>query len=201
MTDTHEPPTDPGVILPWRSFKTFVQLYDVLNGVTVSHRQKLMVHSNTIAGDRNRAPLIEHGLIAVEKIEKAIKVHYIKGAPYGRHNPGDFLVAPEVGSAMGMAWMMTAGHCYYCGEHLHFFAKATLGADSVYACRTCHKSKGPRTLEEFRFIQSMHAFEQQHGLRFSRQQVDYLKQQHNCELDLPKITFWFETQGFDRPPE
>jgi hypothetical protein len=104
-------------------------------------------------------------------------------------------------------WAKTNGRCFYCGiflgdlstmtiDHVSAAAKPDHSLENlVPACRSCNCSKGPKTLEEFRFFRRMQVFGQLAGVSFSIEQVNYLKH-IGVELEIPVHRFWFEeTRG------
>lgn len=108
-------------------------------------------------------------------------------------------------------WAKTNGRCFYCGiffEDLttmtidHFLAtpKPDHALENlVPACRSCNCSKGPRSLEEFRFWRRMQAFHKIAGVSFSIEQVNYLEG-NGVRLEIPGYRFWFEETCKDKPP-
>lgn len=195
MTGNRTPVT---ITLPWRPFKAFSQLYDAVHGAP--NNGKLLVTSKSRAGANTRDPLILARLIAVRQNGDSLDVLYQRGVPYGRDvYDGDWVVRPDVTSVPGAAWMKSEGSCYFCGERLQFFSQLALGRGSddtsddtkVFMCKQCHAVKGPRGIEEFRFLMSMRNFQAQHGIRFEYAQVEFLRQR-GIVLDIPRVEFWFE---------
>lgn len=206
VTPIRKPSFD--VAVPWRSFKAFVQLYDYTQrfGKDIVERPQhrggleLLVLSEARAGEKTRAPLLSHGLIEVADTY----IRYNRGIPCGREdahplhegNTPSLIVSPVARSAAGGAWVRTQGRCAYCAQPLRF-SHLALGADSesagarLIACKRCHATRGPRSLEDFRFMMAMKRFQEKNGVRFSREQVEYLRGV-GFELDIPKYEFWFE---------
>ena len=211
------------VMLPWRSFKAYVQLYDYFmaeqDGLKLSRRAKyseLMVASDTLAGERTRAPLLKYGLIDIippapedqkEKMPFRFSggmVMVARGTPCGREwMSGDEFSSPRVypqpRSEAGKSWIRTGGRCAYCGKPLTFFYDLALGKSideeygvRFFACRRCHSIRGPRSLDEFRRLIQMNDFEKRYGVRFNRRQIDFLKRELGVVLDFKPVTFWFE---------
>jgi len=195
------------VILPWKSFKAYVQLFDISAGdlsieIPIrSQSAKLLVESGTSAGESTRAPLLMHGLI---KVATDGRIALRRGIPYGREylsrepDPASIIVSPQARSAAGAAWIRTYGRCAYCGKPLMFFSQLALGNTvdgnggmRLFGCKRCHAMRGSRSLENFRFLVEMEQFQRRHGVRFDRQQVEYLKK-IGVELDIPHHAFWFE---------
>ena len=67
--------------------------------------------------------------------------------------------------------------------------------DGRFACKPCHGTQGTRTLDEWRFIESMKKFEAEHGVRFDRKQVEFLAQ-NGIDLGLEPHRFHFERFGY-----
>ncbi|GEM_PF-2582686 len=189
--------------LPWRAFKAFVQLYDLDAGAPLiayrvfSHKH-LLVFSKTHGGEIIRRQLLERRLITMDNERQRYTV--LRGIPLGRNtdhdNPLDPVVRPQTRSTTGIAWVASQGRCSYCGTPLTFFSQLALGTGDdgapLFACKSCHSMRGSRSLEEFRFLAGMKEFERQNGVRFNREQLAFL-QQRGLELEIPHITFWFET--------
>ena len=103
-------------------------------------------------------------------------------------------------------WSKTDGRCFYCGIFLEDLVTMTIDhvvagpkpdhslTNLVPACRSCKCSKGPKSLEEFRFWRSMQAFQQISGVSFSAEQVNYLER-IGVKLEIPSHKFWFEEAG------
>jgi len=88
------------------------------------------------------------------------------------------------------------GRCHYCGDPLRFFSSLAFHPDDGrFACKSCHGTKGTRTLDEWRFIESMKKFEAAHGVRFDRKQVEFLAQ-NGVDLGLEPHRFHFERFGY-----
>lgn len=201
--------TTSDIILPWRSFKAYVQLFDLSERKFSTEaprraRLSLLAASNTRAGENTRAPLFAHDLIEVT-MEGRLGIK--RGVPYGRKHlsdlePGNPIVSPQTRSAAGAAWIRTFGRCAYCGRPLAFFSQLALGLEKesgerLFSCKRCHAMRGPRSLEDFRFLVEMEQFQRRHGVRFDRRQVEYL-QRMGVRLDMPACTFWFERY---QPPQ
>ncbi|GBF73148.1 HNH endonuclease [Paenibacillus sp. 598K] len=112
----------------------------------------------------------------------------------------------------------TGGRCYYCGSVLaergwhadhveairrNWWTNTCLNpendteANKVPACASCNRQKGPLTVEQFRekiaaFVNSLNLYHNQYivAKRYGLVQ----------ETGAP-VTFWFERQGNDTPPE
>ncbi len=211
------------VVLPWRPFKAYVQLWDYFMaeqaGLKLSrraNRAELMVASDTRAGERTRAILLKHELIAFvppTPESESEKPPYLcsdgmvmvaRGTPCGREwMIGDEFSSPTVypqpRSEAGKAWIRTRGRCAYCGKPLTFFHDLALSKqiDEEYgvrflACRRCHCSRGTRSLEEYRRVVQMNDFEKRHGVRFNKRQVEFLRKEFGVDFGFREIRFWFE---------
>ena len=202
----------PEITVPWRSFKAFVQIFDMAeNGFSVKLpnirflRRELLVLSNTTAGDTTRAPLLANNLI---DIDSDGQITIKRGTPLGREwmcmdAPSCPLVLPHTRSAPGIAWVRTHGRCAYCGEALAFFSQLSLSrfVDSEYqsqlfGCKSCHGLRADRSLEHLRFLFRMKEFQRRNGVKFDHHQLEYLKG-IGVELDLRPHLFWFETYDPD----
>ena len=184
------------IYLPWRSFKAFVTLWEVVVlEYKLMYRERTLAASITETGDKIRAPLVKNRLIEVNGTGRDMSIRLLRGTPWGHHThaPGETLVCPDTGSGPGLAWVRSIGRCYYCGEQLRFFSQLAFHSDSgFFACKVCHGTKGTRTLEEFRFIKAMDTFEAAHGVRFDRQQFEWLIAR-GAQLPLGH-QFYFETK-------
>lgn len=61
----------------------------------------------------------------------------------------------------------------------------------VPSCRSCNLSKGPKSIEEFRFAVEMKKFKALTGVSFTRVQVGYLES-IGTHLEVKRYQFWFE---------
>ena len=189
------------VFVPWRSFKAFLTVYDIgIGGYQPGYMEGTQALSRNVTGDKVRASLLKHGLIEARDDGKEIWIKYLKGIPFGRHTEGaagtELWVCPDSGSAQGSAWLKSEGRCHYCGEPLRFFSSLAFHPDDGrFACKSCHGTKGTRTLDEWRFIESMKKFEAAHGVRFDRKQVEFLAQ-NGVDLGLEPHRFHFERFGY-----
>jgi len=64
----------------------------------------------------------------------------------------------------------------------------------VPCCRSCNATKCDRSIEEFRFIQEQRCFKDQHGVSFTREQINCLKKL-GVEVPIKRHRFYFEIQG------
>lgn len=194
----------PPISLPWRAFKAFMQLFDLETGLCQVDPRRLLLFSENKAGEKLRALLKERRLILwSEERQRHVLLH---GVPLGRDSDPDYpatpIVRPVDRPVKGTAWNLTEGRCAYCGTYLSFFhhlsvyptpALTTVTEDlpPLYACKSCHSTRGKRSLEEMREMIGMRLFEHHHGIRFSQRQIAWLKAQ-GYELDIPRTRFWFE---------
>ena len=199
------------VVLPWRSFKAFVQLYDytthtgselveIFQGrAGRTELAELLVQSPAKAGERTRGSLLAHGLITVFNGFVCVR----RGVPLGRESRATDrdspVVVPELRSKEGIAWRHTNGRCAYCGTPLGFSYQFVVGSYTdngvhLAACKRCHSSRGSKSLEEYRFEVQMNRFEGDHGVRFNKDQVEFLLEM-GVDLELPSVEFWFETSN------
>ncbi|MEE9494433.1 MAG: hypothetical protein V3W04_13785 [Gammaproteobacteria bacterium] len=179
------------VEVPWRSFKAFVQLYDS-NSL---QRAPVLATLASEAGARTREPLLMHGLIRLCGDGQYVVQ---RGVPYGREGREAVkpVVKPHARSVGGIAWVYTQGRCAYCGTSLTFFSQLVLTqvdhhSPVMHCCRSCHATRGGRSLEEYRQHIEMQALEKRDGVRFTSSQLVYLDTL-GVSLDIPKEVFWFE---------
>ena len=202
------PAAKPAIELPWRTFKAFVQLFDMETGISRVTTRRLLMFSPTKAGEKIRNELAAHRLIFDS--EEMGRYVLLRGLPLGREpdpdHPGSPIVRPVSRSLKGIAWNMTEGRCAYCGSRLAFFSHVSIyptpalvtvteELPPLFACKPCHSTRGPRSLEEMRHLLGMREFEHRHGVRFDRRQLAFLKSR-GCELEIPRPAFWFEKQKF-----
>jgi 5-methylcytosine-specific restriction endonuclease McrA len=115
-------------------------------------------------------------------------------------------------------WKKSEGRCWYCGVDLllpstwkgsrlnidikvrlyvdHFHSQRAGGGDEfenlVPACLSCNSAKGPRDIEDFRWILF---FKQQGILPITKPQRDWLTARSFVFDGYTDIRFWFEEQG------
>ncbi len=199
--------------LPWRTFKAFVQLFDMETGISRVSPRRLLMFSPTKAGEKIRDELAAHRLIYDS--QEMGRYVLLRGVPLGRdpdlEQPEYTIVRPVARSLKGVAWNMTEGRCAYCGSRLAFFSHVSIyptpalvtvteELPPLFACKPCHSTRGPRSLEEMRHLLGMREFEHRHGVRFDQRQLEFLKSQ-GCELEIPRPAFWFEKQNFGTEKE
>ena len=195
-------PSSSVVELPWRAFKAFTQLYDLQSGLPPLPGQRLLLLSDSRAGERLRSGLLEKQLIT-QAIGTPEPYRVLRGVPAGRPAiegvPDAPLVRPMNRSPQGKAWNYTEGHCAYCGIMLIWFERymaptlAHVREDlpPLLSCKSCHATRNGRSLEEMRHLLQMRYFDYQQGVRFSRKQIAWLEKQ-GFELELPQVSFFFE---------
>jgi len=105
-----------------------------------------------------------------------------------------------------MVYKKTDGKCIYCGVDFgtgqqqycidHIVALKNWGDNSIDnlipCCKSCNSTKGPKTLEEFRFEMLKKS-----GRYFTKNQVEYLRS-IGIELPEAKYTFYFEEEHGER---
>ncbi len=195
-------PSSSAIELPWRAFKAFTQLYDLQRGIRPLPGQRLLLLSESRAGERLRSTLLDKRLIT-HAIGTEAPYRVLRGVPVGRPPMDDVpdapLVRPVGRSPQGKAWNCTEGHCAYCGIPLSWFERymtptlATVRDDlpPLLSCKSCHATRNGRSLEEMRYLMQMRYFDYQQGVRFSRKQIAWLEKQ-GFELELPQVSFFFE---------
>ncbi len=194
------------IVVPWKSFKAFVQLYDI-SGMPYSipppkeqWRHELLLYSSKIQKG-TFVPLLVAGLVEFRGDEGAWRV--LKGVPLGRVHPEwleDPIVAPQSRSDAGRAWNLTNGKCAFCGLPLAFQKRLALGSPEdelngarLLSCKSCHSKRKNKSLEDFRFMLQMESFEKDAGVKFNRQQVAWLAE-NGFQIALPKHVFYYEQQ-------
>ena len=81
----------------------------------------------------------------------------------------------------------------------HFVSK-TNGGNNKYSnlvpcCRRCNSAKGERDINHFRENEWAKRFEDKFGIRFNKQQKEFLKELgFDLEVFLPEIKFYFENE-------
>ena len=178
------------VKLPWRAFKAFHQQFclDVLDSALLEKKNVQMFGSKSVASIANMKTLEESGIVSFHRDAAGVLIgvnRTVNAATYGYE---DYLsqfdnlitVYPANSSANGAAWIACKGHCDYCGTALTLFGRDALGRKpqpligSAWACKTCQTIKKDHSVESFRELMVMREFEKETGVRFSREQLDYL---------------------------
>ena len=121
-------------------------------------------------------------------------------------SPMKFVNRPVIRAIM---WDKSLGRCWYCGRELNPFRDFSVdhivsrsdGGDESYenlvpSCRHCNRSKGDRSLEEFRVTSAKKA----DGCPgFTQQQIAWLKGQsvQIPILAISEFQFYFEKEGLE----
>ncbi len=185
------------VHLPWRAFKAFHQMFCLANldrSLTQGYNAPRIfqkMSSMTLASADHLKKLIDAKVLhysdtdGMSKFKLSDEAATIGFERYVEHKPIRIIVYPSLISDKSKGWVTCDGHCDYCGEPLTLFGKDAFGQKPVpltgnaWSCKVCQTlksgGKGGRTLEEFRFQMTMRCFEKESGVRFSQEQLDYLK--------------------------
>jgi 5-methylcytosine-specific restriction endonuclease McrA len=101
----------------------------------------------------------------------------------------------------------SGGKCWYCGTILqyetfhvdHFFPRALGGTNElenlVPSCASCNMRKGRNTVHEFRQDIRFRSARMPH---FTEEQLAYLMDVHEVDVDPGVSPFWYERQGLSR---
>jgi len=100
-------------------------------------------------------------------------------------------------------WTKSYGFCYYCGKKIKFEEMTidhiipliddgeTILENLAPCCMKCNIKKGVLNLVDFKFKLTMDLFEKLNGIRFNREQINFLEDK-KFDLGIPEFSYWFE---------